>query len=307
MLTLGEIINNYEVKEMLGKPGSFGQAFKVIDTTTGQFVALKMLKLPNDLNAKSRFYQENKITRSLNSHPKIIEVFSQVIDADPQKIHYVMELANGNLEHYIQSLNSLTYLNKMQIFRSICEGLLYAHENKVVHRDLHWGNILTKDQDSGTDFKLTDFGMAKDFNLDSLTTEGKICWGGFVKPPENHFQVWNNPDLNSSKIGDIYALGVILYYLFAGIPLNYVNEIYNQMDTFIFNNRTSDKGESDRMSDYLLWLSNLDQNKLYPELLLNDQNETQVLNTFLSKLFNVDYRKRYSCIENLLNDLNLII
>lgn len=306
MLTLGEVINNYRVDGTLGRAGAFGQAFKVTDTATGQFVALKVLKSPNDQNAKNRFYQENIITRGLNSHPRIIEVFTDIMDSDPQKIYYIMELADGNLEHYIQSGRSLAFLDKMRIFKHVSEGLLHAHQKNVVHRDLHWGNILSKDQNSSTDFKLTDFGMAKDFNLESITSDGKICWGGFVKPPENYFQIWDNPNLDSSKIGDIYALGVILYYLFGGIPI-YVNELRDQINDFMFTNGTPNKTESERLSDYDIWLANLDQNKLFPEFLLTDQNENKTLNNFLNKLFHADYRKRYQNVADLLADLNLIV
>ena len=91
------------------------------------------------------------------------------------------------------------------------------------------------------------------------------------------------------------------------MPIQYVSLIQSKIQTFIFQHKTASKTESERLNDYSIWINTLNQTDLYPEVFLPNQDENQKINTLLSKLFNVDFSKRYINIEELLGDLKKII
>lgn len=221
MLNAGETIDEYLVEDLISSPTAFsGITYLVSKVPSGEKGALKILKEFNNQNEKDRFYRENQITKSLNPHNHIINIFTDIIDKDVQRLYYVMELANGSLLSYATQLTQLTFTDKINIFKSICEGLNHAHKRNVVHRDLHWENVLYVLDSGVTNFKITDFGRSKSFDLPFLSPEGKPYWGGFVMPPEIKFGVYDRPNENASILGDIYALGVLLFFMFVRCQYN---------------------------------------------------------------------------------------
>ncbi|MEW5794728.1 MAG: protein kinase [Candidatus Zixiibacteriota bacterium] len=77
----------------------------------------------------------------------------------------------------------------------IAAGLDFAHKNNIVHGNLRPSNILFDADDT---VKIADFGLPAHYEA----TPGKNWYG----PPER----------KQSKLGDIYAIGVILHQLLAG-------------------------------------------------------------------------------------------
>jgi serine/threonine-protein kinase len=92
--------------------------------------------------------------------------------------------------------------------KQIAMGLSALHRAGTYHRDLKPENVLVGDNGRA---KLTDFGVAHIRGGVSLEMEGVLVGTPHYVPPEyveNH---------ESDHRGDIYALGVILYEMLAGV------------------------------------------------------------------------------------------
>ncbi len=83
----------------------------------------------------------------------------------------------------------------MAIMADVASGLDFAHKNNIVHGNLRPSNILF---DANEEIKLTDFGMPVHYD-----NSGKKNW-------------YSAPERKSSKVADIYALGVIVHQLITG-------------------------------------------------------------------------------------------
>ena len=127
-----------------------------------------------------------------------------------------MEYVEGVLLTDYCSQHALLIDQRLQLFRTVCEAVQYAHQHAVIHRDLKPSNILVKPD--GT-IRLLDFGIAK--QLDSLDSPAgqkgsdqtmtglRLMTPAYAAPEQ----------IRGEQLGvhtDVYSLGVILYELLAG-------------------------------------------------------------------------------------------
>src|SRR5207302_5686652 len=91
-------------------------------------------------------------------------------------------------------------------------GLDAIHQQNLVHRDFHLGNILSCDYDGDDDFVdscITDLGLSKLIN--SQSEEGKIFGVLPYMAPE---VLQSQPYTQAS---DVYSFGIVAYELFANV------------------------------------------------------------------------------------------
>ncbi|MEM7356684.1 MAG: serine/threonine-protein kinase, partial [Acidobacteriota bacterium] len=177
-----------------------------------QQVAIKLIKRGMDTDAIiARFRQERQILAHL-VHPNIARLLDGGLTEDGLP-YLVMEHIEGLPIHLYCERNQLTTAERLQLFRTVCAAVHFAHQKLVVHRDLKPSNILVADDGEP---KLLDFGIAKLLAPDSAisalaaTVEGRAPMTPEYASPE---QVRGEPTSTSS---DTYALGVLLYQLLTG-------------------------------------------------------------------------------------------
>ncbi|XP_059159270.1 uncharacterized protein LOC131943269 [Physella acuta] len=91
----------------------------------------------------------------------------------------------------------------------ILEGLVYLHEQKIIHRDIKGSNILMQDENT---IKITDFGVAKILNTISSASTSTSQKGTifFMAPEAIHENVAYNDKV------DIWSLGCTVYQMITG-------------------------------------------------------------------------------------------
>jgi len=200
-------IGDYEIRFEIGR-GGFGRVYQGFDPRVERMVAIKVLNTEADANLITRFRTEASAAGNLH-HKNIVTVYGYGED-DGQ--HYiVMEYLDGHtMQDLIQKGNTLTLLEKVDIMSQVAEGLLCAHQNGVVHRDVKPANIMVMANET---VKIMDFGIARVLRDGAarLTQSGYLVGTISYMAPEQ---------LEGSEVDalcDIWAYGVIYYELLTGL------------------------------------------------------------------------------------------
>lgn len=204
---LGQNVGRYHVIEQLGE-GGMATVFKAYDTRLERNVALKVIRsnqVQDELFLK-RFEREAKALAQL-SHPNIVKVLDYG-DFNGQPYLVMEYISGGTLKQKLGT--PMTPQQAARILAPMAHALGYAHQHKIVHRDVKPANILLTD--SGEPM-LSDFGIAKMLERqDNIELTGA---GVGIGTPE-----YMAPEQGlGSKIdhrADVYALGIVLFELVTG-------------------------------------------------------------------------------------------
>lgn len=200
--TPGSLFDGYEVLEILGE-GGMGVVYKV--KRQGEIYALKVL-LTSSNDFSLRFQREAKIIGQLK-HPNIVQLHKFQTEAAWPYI--VFDFIEGStLEALIQSRGPLPLREALDILAPIAKALDQIHSQGIFHRDIKPANILIRAADSAS--ILTDFGLAKVTDLDSLTKTGEVLGTLFYMAPEQLI------GKKCQAQTDIWALGLVLYSIVTG-------------------------------------------------------------------------------------------
>jgi len=227
---LGRELGDFRVIREIGR-GGMGVVFEAEQISLSRPVALKVLPAHLTLRAESveRFKREAS-TASRLRHPGIVEIYS--VGEEAETHFFSMELVDGTpLDRVIDGLQQeeefplsgqrlmapqekkSDLLEKRTYIESVCrlvfqvaDALDYAHEAGVIHRDVKPSNILIRADGSAV---LTDFGLAREEGLPSLTVTGDFAGTPHYISPEQALPRSKKVDHRA----DIYSLGVTFYEL----------------------------------------------------------------------------------------------
>ena len=150
-------------------------AAKILHCTLFQFTA------PGTTSVMQKFEQECRLLSSIK-HPHIVQYLDTYHDPESRLPVLLMELMDESLTHFLkQSQEPLPYHIEVNLCHDIALALSYLHSNRIVHRDLSSNNVLLI---AGSRAKVTDFGMAKFYDVNPSTAL-TLCPGTNVyMPPE---------------------------------------------------------------------------------------------------------------------------
>jgi serine/threonine protein kinase/Tfp pilus assembly protein PilF len=209
---IGQTISHYRVIRKIGA-GGMGVVYLARDLRLERDVAVKVLPegIINDPAGRKRFRNEALALARLN-HPNICSVFD--FDTDGGSDFLVMEFVPGvsvneKLHMATPLLNEVSSLG-MQL----SSGLIAAHDQGVIHRDLKPGNLRVTPDGR---LKILDFGLAKFFHPEAgpeatLTAADTTNISGTI--PYMSPEQLRGDALDART--DIYAAGAVLYELATG-------------------------------------------------------------------------------------------
>lgn len=213
---LGEMISErYRIKERIAR-GGMGEVYLAEHIETDQLLAVKFLhkKYAADSAFSARFFNEQRYMSRV-THPNAVTMVDYG-RLDDGTLFLVMEYVRGHsLRHVVRTQHFIDVPRAVRIASQVAEVLASAHEKKIIHRDVKPDNIMiVQGPGDRVSVKVLDFGIAK--LLDDETgnhTEPGVMFG----TPE-----YMSPEQALGKDYDhrvdIYALGLVFYYMLAGHP-----------------------------------------------------------------------------------------
>ncbi|KAL8520639.1 hypothetical protein ACS0TY_011250 [Phlomoides rotata] len=203
--------NKYMLGDEIGK-GAYGRVYKGLDLENGDFVAIKQVSLENiaqeDLNI---IMQEIDLLKNLN-HKNIVKYLGSL--KTKTHLHIILEyVENGSLANIIKPNKFGPFPESLVAvyIAQVLEGLVYLHEQGVIHRDIKGANILTTKEGL---VKLADFGVA------TKLTEADVNTHSVVGTP-----YWMAPEVIEMSgvcaASDIWSVGCTVIELLTCIPPYY--------------------------------------------------------------------------------------
>lgn len=209
---VGALLNErYRIRNMIGR-GGMGVVYLATQDRQPREVVVKLLApewLARD-GAAERFDREARSLQSLR-HNNIVEMFDY--GQHEGRAYLVMEYLDGEpLSRYVPRRGRLLLPEFVPIAAQTLKGIGYAHSRDLVLRDIKPANVMLCEQGGRSSFvKILDFGLAKLIDDDNPITGDDTTIGtlGFIAPEA----IEGKPaDLRA----DVYALGVLFYYMLAG-------------------------------------------------------------------------------------------
>ncbi|CAH8348946.1 unnamed protein product [Eruca vesicaria subsp. sativa] len=216
-MTSTQFHNKYMLGDEIGK-GAHARVYKGLDLKNGDFVAIKQVSLENvvkddDLNTImvcdflsivrphvvsyflfTNFYtdlnlgdvtcetqQEIDLLKNLN-HKNIVKYLGSW--KTKTDLHIILEyVENGSLANNVNPKKFGPFPESLVAvyIAQVLEGLVYLHEQGVIHRDIKGANILTTKEGL---VKLADFGVATKLNEAEVTTHSSVVGSPYWMAPE---------------------------------------------------------------------------------------------------------------------------
>lgn len=306
---IGRRISNYRIVEKVAS-GGMGDVFRAVraDGTYDKQVAIKLIQGARSTDFfLARFENERQILADLD-HPNIARLLDGGTTEEGLP-YVVMEYIYGlPIDEYCRQ-KSLTVRERLELFRTVCSAVQYAHQNLVVHRDLKPSNILVTQEGVP---KLLDFGIAKildpqrgDEKFQQTVTVFRLMTPDYASPE----QVRNEP---ISTASDIYSLGVILYELLTGLSPYRVNkEAPQEMMKAICDTEPEKPSTAAVVGRAPVALDNQQPPLAAPPSLQKTQNQKKLRKVLAGDLDNIvlkalrkEPRRRYSSVEQFSEDIH---
>lgn len=207
--------DRYDEGDLLGV-GGMGRVSRVFDRRLQRSVALKALHHGvMGLAAARRFALEAELTAQLD-HPNIVPLYDFARGANGGLYFTMKEVRGRCLSDVIDDAryevergedDGLLLVRLVGMFRQVCDGVAFAHDQGIAHRDLKPDNVMVGDFG---EVQVVDWGLAQRFGTETTSTAGTPA---YMAP-----EVARSERVTVGPSHDIYALGATLYQILALCP-----------------------------------------------------------------------------------------
>lgn len=244
---------------------------------------------------RKRFKYEFENMEKLADNPYVLKVFSY----DEEDDSYLMEKCDVALFEYLEANQFISDDEIIEIICQIVEGMSMVHKAGILHRDLHLGNILLKNNR----IILMDFGLSKDTMIEHSLMSTST-------PKNSHYfmdPIGLSNFIKLDKLSDIYSVGKIIDYITRNSEINTkLSFVINKSTDRIREQRYADL--EDLLSDLKSTLKDVSQEEKIEKIEKNirqGKNSPEV-EGFILNLVSQDRLAGY-IVENRLNDFAKLI
>jgi hypothetical protein len=202
----------YRLDGVLGE-GGMARVFDAFDLTLERPVAVKVLRPEADAlpDVQRRFQQEARFAAQIH-HPHIVAILD--FGEDRGHSYLVMERLPGTTLRTEMAAGPISPQRTLMVVSEMLTALRAAHRHGVLHRDIKPSNVLLQD-DGHT--KLTDFGIAKGFNMGRpLPTNPDETMTGVVLGTPGYLAPERAAGLPASVQSDLYSVGAVMVEALTG-------------------------------------------------------------------------------------------
>ena len=201
--------HEYELIREIGQ-GGMAAVYLARHRSTGRLVAIKAIRARylDDPDALERFAREARTVADLN-HPNIVrtEAIEQIGD---RAVAIIMEyVPGGTVRDRLHEYGPFSAEHAEAMLRDVASALRYAHQRRIVHRDVKPENVFLEEQTGRA--LLSDFGIARRIEGEAPIT----LLGAALGTP----QYMSPEQIDGRRVdgrSDIYSLGVLGWELLTG-------------------------------------------------------------------------------------------
>jgi len=209
---IGTRLGAYRVTDRIGT-GGMGEVYAAqrVEGGFSQRVAIKLIRRGLETESLLRRFHRERETLARLEHPNIARLLDGGVAHDDRP-YLVMEHVDGApITEYCRE-RALEIGERLELFRTICAAVQYAHRNLVLHCDIKPGNILVTPAGAP---KLLDFGIARMLSADDdRLPKTATALHRFVTPEYTSPEQIRGDALTTTS--DVYSLGVVLFELLVG-------------------------------------------------------------------------------------------
>lgn len=181
--------------------GTYASVYRITLPSNNKKYAVKKLKSTSEDDIE-RFENEYNLMHTLN-HPNLRKAY----EYDKTNKQYLMDYVDYTLDDYIYS-GALDENDKKDLIMQLCDGMIYLHQNGIMHRDLSFSNVMINESMTRPTLIISDFGLSKDIRKKKTNSFTQIK-GTFFDPTLEKFKDFN-------ELNDIYSLANIINFIYYG-------------------------------------------------------------------------------------------
>ncbi|MCC6508540.1 MAG: serine/threonine protein kinase, partial [Pirellulaceae bacterium] len=205
----GYFYGQYKVLYLIGA-GTFARVYRSVHRETGRIAAVKVLRKRHraEPSQVEQFMREAKVGIQLR-HPNIVAIYE--VDPDPRNPYMVMEFVEGQtLRELVKIRGKIDPLTSLRLIADVANGLAYAGNYGITHRDMKLSNVLVTSQGKG---KLVDFGLAA---LADTSNEEALADCPNARAIDYAALERGTGVRKDDSRSDLYFLGCMLYHCLSG-------------------------------------------------------------------------------------------